>query len=183
MGRDRSLEFYPKDYVVVDIETTGLSAANNEIIELSALKVINGTIQDQFSKLIKPNGEISPFITNLTGITPGMLKNADDITNTLPEFINFCQNSIILGHNIKFDLRFINTNLLKHFNKSFNNDYVDTLKIAREFLPQLQSRKLGFLAKHFNFDSKGMHRGLKDCIITNLCYNQLLKMKKQKDIN
>ncbi len=177
MGRDRSLEIYPMDYVVVDIETTGLSAGNNEIIELSALKVIDGKINDKFSELIKPQGEISPFITNLTGITACMVEDKAGIKEILPDFLNFCEDHIILGHNVKFDLKFINCNLLKHFNKPFENDYIDTLKIAREFLPHLRSRKLGFLAKHFNLDDKGMHRGLKDCIVTNLCYKEFLTIK------
>ena len=172
MGEDISLKEFPKNYVVVDIETTGLSSEKNEIIELSALKVVDGEVSAQFSELVKPKGHVSRFITNLTGITPQMLENATDIKDTLINFNEFCKDSVILGHNVKFDLRFIDANMQKHLDKPFENDFIDTLKIARKFLSDLPSRRLGYLADYFEFDSKGMHRALKDCVVTNLCYKK-----------
>lgn len=176
MKKDFSLTVYPYDYVVLDIETTGLSPQKNEIIELSALRVVKGEIEEEFSKLVKPRGYVSPFITKLTGITREMLSEAPPIDKAIWEFKEFCSDSIVLGHNINFDLNFINTKLMQCHNIGFNNDYIDTLKIARKLLPQLPSKKLGLIAAHFNLNTDGMHRGLKDCVVTNLCYQKFLGM-------
>lgn len=177
MGKDLSLNVYPKDYVVVDIETTGLSPIQNEIIELSAIKVIDGEITETFSKLIKPTGRVSSFITSLTGITEKMLEDGYDLKETLKEFRGFCKNHIIMGHNIKFDIRFLDANLQKTLGTVLENDYIDTLRIARFSLPELRSHKLGLLAQHYGFNIQGMHRALKDCQVTNLCYKEFCSNK------
>lgn len=179
--KDVSLKIYPKDYVVLDIETTGLSPVQNEIIELSALKVVNGKIKEEYTQLVKPSGWVSSFITNLTGITREMLSDAPHISEALVEFTDFCSDSIIMGHNVTFDINFIDAKLNQFHNKSFNNDYIDTLKIARRMLPQLKSRKLGLIAEHFGFNTDGMHRGLKDCVVTNLCYQKFVELKQEQD--
>ncbi|MBS4760034.1 MAG: 3'-5' exonuclease [Clostridium sp.] len=182
LNRDKSLKIFPLDYIVLDIETTGLSPAENEIIELSALKVKNGNIVEQFSKLVKPKGYLNSFITDLTGINKEMLEQAPSIDKAIWEFNQFCTNSIIIGHNVTFDISFINRKLLECHNIPFNNEYVDTLTIARKFLPDLKSKKLGNIAQHFKFNTDGMHRGLKDCIVTNLCYQKFLQMHKEQQL-
>lgn len=179
MARDKSLILYPSDYVVFDIETTGLSPARDEIIELSALRVKDNKVVDEFSKLINPECYVSPFITNLTGITPAMLYEAPKTHIVLKEFIDFIADNIVIGHNVTFDIGFIDAKLKKYFTTSFNNDYIDTLKIARKFLPQLPSKKLGMIASHFKFNTDGMHRGLKDCTVTNLCYQRFLRQHEE----
>lgn len=171
---------FPENYVVLDIETTGLSPVNNEIIELSAIKIVNGEITDEYSKLIKPSGYLSPFITGLTGITREMLKDAPHIKDSVLEFKEFCADNIIVGHNVSFDLKFINAKLQKYHNVSFDNSYIDTLTIARRFLPELKNKKLGTIATYFNLDTGGMHRGLKDCTVTNLCYCKFKELAGKK---
>lgn len=186
MARDKSLITYPTDYIVLDIETTGLSPVKNEIIELSAIRVVNNKITEEFSKLINPECYVSSFITNLTGITTEMLYEAEKAPIVIKEFMDFLSESIVIGHNITFDISFIDAKLKKFYGTSFNNDYIDTLKIARKFLPQLPSKKLGLIAKHFKLDTNGMHRGLKDCMVTNTCYQKFLQMHEQsllKQIN
>lgn len=172
--KDVSLKLYPEEYVVLDIETTGLSPVQNEIIELSAIRVSFGKVKEEFSQLVKPRGFMSTFITELTGITPQMLETAPNIEEAILDFKNFCSDYILMGHNITFDLSFINEKLQKHHGMELENDYIDTLKLARKFLPQLQSKKLGIIAAHFNLNTDGMHRGLKDCTVTNLCYEKFL---------
>ena len=174
MGKDVSLEAYPSNYVVVDIETTGLSPANSEIIEISAIKVRDGKNIAEFSKLIKPKGYVSSFITSLTGITREMLVDACDLGETLAEFDAFCGNDVILGHNVKFDIRFLDANMRRLFDKPFENDYIDTLRIARKSLPELKSHKLGVLAEYYGCKTKGMHRALKDCQVTDICYKNMV---------
>ncbi len=182
MGRDKSLIKYPESYVVLDIETTGFSPDNDEIIELSALRVVDNRVVEEFSQLVNPERYVSSYITNLTGITQQMLQDAGQISDVLKKFIEFVSDSMIMGHNVTFDIGFIDTKLQKYFNTGFDNDYIDTLKIARKKLPQLKSKKLGMIAQHFNFNTDGMHRGLKDCIVTNMCYQKFLQMHKEEQL-
>ena len=162
-----------EDYTIVDIETTGLSPTKDEIIELSAIKVRNNQVVENFTTLVKPNGQINSYITSLTGITNDMVKNAPDIKQILPKFCNFVQGDCILGLNIAFDLRFLQYNLAKHYDSSLNNSSLDTVKLARKFCPNLGSYKLSNLAAHFNVDAKGHHRALKDCEMTFNIYNKI----------
>ncbi len=177
---NKSLLIYPENYVVLDIETTGLSPTKNEIIEISALRVIDGKIKEEFSMLSKPSGFLNSFITNLTGINQEMLSDAPSIKEVLEELMEFVSNSIIIGHNITFDISFIDAKLQQHHNLPFDNDYIDTLTLARKHLPQLKSKKLEFVAKHFNLNTQGMHRGLKDCKVTNQCYRRFVEMTNEQ---
>ena len=182
MKKDKSLIEYPESYVVLDIETTGFSAENDEIIELSAIKVAENKVIAKFSQLVDPQRYISTYIANLTGISQEMLIGKPKIKEALSDFTEFVSDSLIIGHNVTFDIGFINNKLQKHFNTSFDNDYVDTLTIARQLLPDLKSKKLGSIATHFKFNTEGMHRGLKDCIVTNMCYQRFLQMHKEKQL-
>ena len=86
----RNLVDFPKEFVILDIETTGLSPHRDEIIELSALLIRNDEIVEEFNRLVKPEGEISAFISNLTGITPEMVADAPDIATAIKDFDDFC---------------------------------------------------------------------------------------------
>ena len=182
ISRDKSLKLFPNNYVVLDIETTGFNPKEHEIIELSAIRVENGQIKEEFSKLVNLIGYLSGYISNLTGITLDMLKDAPSIKEVILDFKNFCSNSIVIGHNINFDLSFINTQMIQNYDMPFTNDYIDTLKIARKFLPSLPSKKLGIIAAHFSFNTEGMHRGLKDCIVTNMCYQKFIQMNQEQQL-
>ena len=182
ISRDKSLKLFPNNYVVLDIETTGFNPKEHEIIELSAIRVENGQIKEEFSQLVKPIGYLSGYISNLTGITLDMLKDSPSIKEVILDFKNFCSNSIVIGHNINFDLSFINTQMIQNYDMPFTNDYIDTLKIARKFLPSLPGKKLGIIAAHFGFNTDGMHRGLKDCIVTNMCYQKFIQMNQEQQL-
>lgn len=165
---------FPADYTLLDIETTGLSYYNNEIIELSAIKVRKDKIINEFSMLVKPEGSISAFITHLTGISEDMVKNAPHIKDVLPKFMGFLSDDIIIGHNVKFDINFIQANLSKHLNIELTNEHVDTMRLARRYC-KLQSHKLKSLAKHYNVNIEGHHRALNDCMITYEIYKHIKK--------
>ena len=165
------------DYVLVDIETTGLSPIEDEIIEIGAIKVENNLIVDSYSQLIKINRSLSPFITNLTGITNDMLKTGKIPTEVYQEFVKFVGQNIIIGHNVNFDLGFLSNKCKKYINYNLNNDYIDTLYMARRLVPNSVNYKLGTLAKLFNISYEGAHRGLKDVEITYEVYNNLRKLK------
>lgn len=166
------LKEMPDNYTVIDIETTGLSPYSDEIIELSGLKIRNNRVVKEFSSLINPQREVNNFIANLTGITNSMLKTAPNIEEILPKFIDFISDDTILGHNIRFDIGFIQNKLQKYFSKSLANKTMDTRNIAKAQL-NLSSYKLTNIAKQYNINTDNNHRGLKDCYITYEVYNNL----------
>ena len=160
------------DYTVLDIETTGLSHTKDEIIEISALKIRNNKVSDEFSKLVKPYAQISSFITYLTGITNEMVSNAPKIETVLPELIKFVSNDIILGHNVKFDINFIETNLENYGYPPLTNSFIDSMQLARRYC-KLKSHSLKNLAEHYNVNLAGHHRALNDCLITHNVYQNI----------
>ena len=99
-----------KSYVCVDIETSGVRSMEDKIIEIGAVKVVDGEIVDTFSELINPGAPLSPFITQLTGIDDSMVENCDSIDVILPKFIAFAEDYPLLGHNIPFDFGFLRQN-------------------------------------------------------------------------
>lgn len=188
-----------KDYCVIDIETTGLDSRYDEIIEISALKVRNNKIIDQYTNLVKPkqrifdddevdfcieDGEkvkyIDEFITELTGITNKMLENAPDISDVLPLFNDFIGDDILVGHNINFDINFLYDDNMEYLQKPLTNDFIDTLRISRKILPELKHHRLDDLIKYFNKDARNEHRALNDCILTSDIYKELISLALDK---
>ena len=167
------LSLFVDSYTVVDIETTGLNPVKNEIIELSAIKITNNMPEKVFSTLIKPKNPISGFITSLTGISNLMVQNETSIEDVMQSFYDFVGESIILGHNVHFDMNFIRANSKRILNKNFPNKTLDTLKLARKILSDVPNYKLDTLAKYYNISTEGHHRGLTDCQITNKLYQNL----------
>ena len=164
--KGKSLIDIPNNYVVFDIETTGLDPEFDEIIEIGAVKIKDGIKIDTFNSLIKPEYEIDEFITELTGITNEMVENAPSIDEVLPKFMDFIRDYIIIGHNVNFDINFIYDNLEELNIPPITNDFVDTLRISRRLIPELKHHKLSDLANYFNIDTNGSHRSLKDVEIT-----------------
>lgn len=160
------LKILPDNCVIVDIETTGLNPLFESIIEISALKVVKDKVINEFSMLVKPEKPISSFITKLTGITNEMTQNAQTKDKVLKLFCDFIGDNPIIGHNIRFDLSFINKNLQECFDKTLSNDYADTLYFSRRVYKALQSHRLTNIAEYLNIDTKNAHRALKDCYIT-----------------
>lgn len=171
-GKARSLLAFPRSYVVVDIETTGLNPGAAQIIEISALKVEDHEVVDSFSVLVRPQRSISAFITNLTGITNAMVAKALPVEAVLPDFLDFLGDAIILGQNIRFDIRFLDHDLQRHYGIALMNDYLDLLRITRRLLPDLPNRRLQTVAKRYGIATEGAHRGLRDCEMTLACYQR-----------
>lgn len=159
-------EFMKTDsFVVVDIETTGLNCKTEDIIEISALRVENNAITAEFSSLVYTAKEISPFISELTGINNAMLENAEELPTVLCHFFDFVGDMPIVGHNIGFDMRFISWNSELIFGIKPTNATLDTLRFSKEVLPELKSHKLSFLKSYFGIDGAS-HRALDDCRTT-----------------
>ena len=158
------------DYVIIDIETTGLDSKMDMIIEFAGIKVKNNIIIDTYSTLINPNIEIDSFITNLTGITNKMIANAPTIDKKIKEILDFIGDNIIIGHNVNFDINFLYDNCELILNKPLINDYIDTLRLCRKLI-ESKNHKLETMANKFNIDYTNAHRALKD------------KMKREKFIS
>ena len=163
-----------KNYVVIDIETTGLSAANDEIIELAALRVIGGKKDDHYQALVKPDRPVPPDIETLTGITAEALdKEGRALSEALPEFIEFIGDHHMIAHNAEFDIGFIKHACDKMGILTMNNLYTDTLALARQKVHGVTNHKLSTLLEHFGIESERIHRGLSDCIATHMLYVKL----------
>ena len=172
-NKGKNLITFPKEYAVIDIETTGLSPKYDSIIELSALKIKDNSIVDTFTSLVNPGFKIDSFITELTGITNEMLQESNKIEKILPDFLNFIGDSLLVGHNINFDINFIYDNCITLFNKSLQNDFIDTMRISKRILKELPHHKLSDLANFYNISYDGAHRALNDCKITQDCFIKL----------
>lgn len=167
-NKGESLISFPNEYVIVDVETTGLSPEYDEIIEISAIKIKDNLIIDRFTSLVKPKYKISEFIEKLTGITNEMLKIAPSLKCIIPKFKDFISNSILLGYNVNFDINFLYDALVKELGTELSNNYIDVLRLARIVLKDsnLPNCRLKNIALHFNLDINNMHRGEKDCELT-----------------
>ena len=130
-----------KNYIAVDLETTGLSAKKDHIIEIGAIQVKNGQIVDKWNKLIDPRVEIPERIEGITGITQKMLKGQSYIEEVIGEFYEFCEDLPLLGHNILFDYRFLKKEM-ENAGLGFEREGIDTLKIARKCMPRGESKTL-----------------------------------------
>ena len=152
-----------KDYVCFDLETTGFGKTA-EIIEIGAIKVRDGTTVDKFSELVKPTNRISGVVTALTGISQNDVADARNISEVLPDFLEFIGNDILVGHNIaSFDMKFLYRDFEKYMGLILPNDFVDTLRLAKIVFPDWKHRRLGDLANYYGISTVGAHRALTDC--------------------
>lgn len=171
------LNLFADNYVIFDLETTGLSPKADEILEISGIRVREHKIQEEFSTLVNPGRPIPPDATAVNGITDGMVQTAPPPAAALEKFLEFADNDILVGHNIHtFDMPFLTLGAMKTLGKRVANDYVDTLYLARNALPQLSRHRLTDVAAHFGIETTGAHRALKDCAMNQECYEKLREL-------
>lgn len=170
------LNTYVSDYVVFDLETTGISVIKDEVVEISAVKVVNGEVVEEFSTLVNPCMHIPVYASDVNGITDDMVADAPTFDKALKGFLDFVGDGILVGHNIhSFDMRFICRDAQKYYGKTVGNDYIDTLKIAQVYLPKLRHLSLTDLAQHYGIDAAGAHRALNDCRMNQKIFECLAK--------
>lgn len=169
--KSKSIISFPKNFVVIDIETTGRSYATSEIIEVAAIKVFNNKIIEKFSSFVKPKRKIPTNIVELTGITNEMIENAPDIDTILPEYLDFIGSDIIMGYSVGFDINFLNI----YMQTPIKNNYINLLRFANKIISKndVENHKLSTIAAYYSIDAAGNHRSLKDCEITYECYLRL----------
>lgn len=163
-----------KEYVVVDIETTGTDVTSDKITEIGAVRIVNGVIVESFQTLIDPEVKLSQKIIELTGITDEMLVGKPKIADAYPDFFKFLGDSVFVAHNADFDYRFLR-NAGKDLGYYLENDYLDTLVISRKLLPSLPNHKLNTVCGYFNIEFRH-HRALSDAFATAEALIKLYKM-------
>ena len=168
-------------YVVFDIETTGFSPIQNNIIEIGAVKVVNGEIIDTFSTFVNPKEPIPFRIQQLTSINDNMVIDAETIEEVLPKFIQFSRDCVMVAHNADFDMSFI-INECKKQGISRENTIVDTVALARMLLPSINKYKLDTVAKALNISLENHHRAVDDAACTAQIFVKFIKMLKDRDI-
>ena len=164
-----------KEYVVFDIETTGLDLTNCEITEIGAVKIKDGKITEQFTSLIKPDASIPEEITKLTGIDDALVKNAPKIFTVLPDFLKFTEGAIIVAQNAEFDSSFIKK-YAAAADYAFDNEIMDTMVLGRQMISGLAHYNLKTLAEYFHITFRH-HRALSDAYATAEIFIELMKMK------
>lgn len=175
-NKGKSLLTFPNNYVVIDLETTGLDPQWDQIIEFGAIRYEQGIESGRFQSLVY--GKVDEFIAELTGITNEMLMSAPHINQILPEFLAFVGDSIIVAHNANFDVNFIYDTALCFKLPSFKNDFIDTMRLGRRLYPDLPHHTLSALCSEFGITEELEHRAIADCIRAQKC---LTVMKDKAD--
>ncbi|MGL4797869.1 MAG: 3'-5' exonuclease [Cellulosilyticaceae bacterium] len=160
-------------YVVVDIETTGTKPLESDIIEIGAVFIENNQVKKTFNQLIYTPQVITEYITSITGIDNAMLEDAPTIEEVMPAFVAFCEDVPLVGHNvIVFDYRMLKVKATK-VGLKFEKEAVDTLILARKFLQDLPSRKLGDLCGYYDITLTNAHRAYDDAYATYELFRKL----------
>ena len=170
-------ELVSKEYVVFDIETTGLDLMSNGITEIGAVKIKGGKISEQFTTLVKPDYHISDEIVKLTGISDAMVASAPKISSVIPDFMKFIDGCVLVAHNAEFDLKF-----MKRFagaeDYEIKNDVLDTLEMSRALIPSLSRYDLHTVADRFGIVFRH-HRALSDAYATAEVFIELMKIREK----
>jgi DNA polymerase-3 subunit alpha (Gram-positive type) len=161
-------------YISIDLETTGLNPKWDKIIEIGALKVEQGQITDTFSAFVNPGRKLEERITSLTGIRDEELDEAPYIQEVLPQILEFMGDLPLLGHSILFDFSFLKKAAVNQ-NFVFEKSAIDTLKIARRYLADLEHRSLSYLCDYYGIAHQA-HRALEDARATHFLYRKLAEL-------
>lgn len=173
---------WDQEFVVFDIETTGLSAKHHMITEIGASKIRNGSIIDTYSTLVNPEQKIPIFIVELTGITNEMVASERTIDQVLPEFLDFVGDSALVAHNAKFDIGFIKEQSTR-FNLDFNPVVLDTLSLAKLLLTEIKRFNLKRICRYLNVSLTNHHRAVDDSNATAQIFIKLINMLKDLNIS
>ena len=164
---------FTNTYVCIDLETTGLHPKQDRIIEIGAVKVRDGKVQDTYASFVHPGRKLTERIIGLTGIRDEMLADAPSMDQIFPELLEFLEDLPLLGHRILFDYSFLKKAAVDR-KVAFEKSGMDTLQIARRCLPWLEHKSLPYLCGHFGMDYSA-HRALEDAWATHTLYQTFVR--------
>ena len=170
------------EYVVLDLETTGLSKRRHRITEIAAVKCRGKAVIGEFQTLVNPERHIPSFITRLTGIDDDLVKDAPTIDKVLPSFLDFLNDAIIVAHNATFDYGFIEHNA-RRYGRTLSNERLCTRKLANRMLPELPSKKLGAICESLEIVNDQAHRAMADTKATAKIFAHFLHVLKESGIH
>ena len=159
-------------YIALDLETTGLNPTDDRILEIGAVKIVEGQEREVFSTLVDPGRQVTPRIQELTGITNEMAAGGMEYREAVERLVEFCRDLPLLGHNILFDYSFVKRSAVNQ-SLPFEKEGVDTLKIARRLLPDLEHRSLEYLCTHYGITQERKHRAEDDARSARRLYERL----------
>ncbi len=180
-----SAKDYPDTFVAIDLETTGIDTGASEILQIAAVKVVDGIITDTFSSYVRPIGMIPAEATAINHITEDIVADAPDLKTVLAKFLNFIDTELLIGYNLEtFDLPILKRDLSAEVNYRLSNDYIDVYQLAR-YSARISPRdyKLISVAEYFHLNTEGAHDAVSDCNMTIGCYLELCKNVKPKISN
>lgn len=154
-----------KLFTALDVETTGLSSRDNRVTEIALVRMWGPHIVGQWSSLVNPGCAIPPYITRLTGISNSMVADAPPFGEIIDSICSFIGDSTLLAHNAPFDRGFVDAELRRAGCASLPNPWLDTVTLARKYLPHLPNRKLATVAQHFGISTAGHHRAMADALM------------------
>ncbi len=168
-----------REFVVFDIETTGLSGRYSKIIEIGAVKIRDGSVIGNFSEYVNPEMPIPARITELTGITDEDVASAGKEADVVKRFLEFCGDAVLVAHNAKFDTSFIYRACLRN-GLSFTPTFVDTVTLSWKLLPEAKNYRLDVVARALNLRNFNHHRAVDDAEILVEIFNRLIQLSKEK---
>ncbi|GGJ92722.1 DNA polymerase III PolC-type [Lentibacillus kapialis] len=169
-------------YVVFDVETTGLSAVYDTIIELAAVKIHQGEIVDRFESFANPHQPLSQTTTDLTGITDDMVKDAPEIGDVLKDFHEWTEDSILVAHNASFDIGFLDQGFQRIDYAKTTHPVIDTLELSRFLYPELKNHRLNTMCKHLDIELTQHHRAIYDAEATGYLLWKLVQGLLEREI-
>ena len=171
-----------EEFVVFDIETTGLNSHTNKIIEIGAVKIKAGRIIDRYSQLINPGISIPYHITEITSITNEQVANQPKIDEVIGKFVEFIGDAVLVAHNAPFDMGFIKRDIKEYLNIDLESSVIDTLQMARDLFPDFKKYGLGDLNKSLGLALEKHHRAVDDSQATANMFIIFLEKYKEKGI-
>ena len=163
------------NFTAVDVETTGTLSYADHIVELAAVRFVNGKAENKLSKLVNPGIPMPAEASRVNGITDEMLKDKPSISEVLDQFSEFCGTDFLVAHNAIFDYQFLRMAIEKHHCLPPQGIMLDTYTLSKKMFPGLSNYKLSTLAEHFKVVSRSFHRAEQDAWVCGQIFNIILK--------
>lgn len=171
------------DFVVFDLETTGAKTPPCRVTEIGAYRVRDREITGEYQTLINPEIPIPEFITQLTGISDDMVKDAPKFAEIVSDFMDFVGDSVLVAHNAPFDMGFLNSEIGRiHTNYRVANEYLCTVRLSRKLIPEVDNHRLNTIANYYSIDLSNHHRAGADALATAKIFINLLGKLDEKGV-